>query len=227
MSTPADIINQAFVDLAVIQPGMTIPAMGSMQTDAFARLNLLMASLSTEGATVQTQQFANVSLQADLSIYTAGPGGTWNLATRPQKLTSWSASFQNFRSGGQVISFPEFQAQAKDTLGGSSILPMIIGADTAFPLLNARVFPAPANSLATIDLGFWIPLAQFATLADVINLPPGFEDMLHFNLAMRLYTQYARPNWDGLQALAANAQNTKAVIVAQNSGAQPAPAAAQ
>lgn len=58
-------------------------------------------------------------------------------------------------------------------------------------------------------------------MGDTVNFPSGFEDALHFGLAVRLYHAY--PRQGGIPPeLAANAQNTKAAIVQQNTmGAAP------
>ena len=220
MATWADIINEAFIDLAVIQPGEVIPAAGTMQTDAFLRLQQMIASLSTEGATVQNEVLQSFNLLPFTPNYLLGVGGTWGTSARPQRVVAWSAFSGNFRSGGMPLSFTEFYDQAKDTNGSTATIPTVLAADTAYPLLNVQVFPTPGQAPGTVQVKYWVPIGAPVSVDDVVNLPPGFEDMLHFNLAVRLYSQYARAG--GIPPeLAANAQNTKAVIIAQNSTGVP------
>ena len=217
MATAGDVVQLAFEDLAVVQPGETIST--TLQTDGFKELNSLLGSLSAERYTVFTQILGNFNLIPNISSYQMGVGGTFGTSTRAQRAEAWSAFYQNYRTGGAVLSFPEFQAQAQDRLGSTANIPQIVGADEAWPLLNVRVFPTPSFSPGTIEIAYWSPLTQFATVADVLNLPDGWFEMLHTNLAVKLYPKYARVG--GMTPeLAANAQNAKLSLVQQNSPEQ-------
>jgi hypothetical protein len=236
MSLVSDIINEAFLDLGVIAPGESISA--SMQTDAFLRLNQLLGTLSDEGATVFNQVMQTFSLQPNVYAYTLGAAGTWPTAgnLRAQRVTSWLATYNNMRKGGPALPMAQFGAAAdaaqmelaalyqRAALEGiitsvpliiQAPIPTLLAADTAYPLINVRVYPAPAYPAGQVELAYWVPLTSFVTVGDTVSLPTGWEDMLHFNLAVRLAPQYARAT--GItQELAANAQNSKASIVSQN-----------
>ena len=99
MALVSDIINESFLDLAVIAPGETISS--GMQTDAFLRLNQLLASLSTEGAMVFNQVEQSWPLSSGVVAYTLGAAGS--LATtgglRAQKITAWRAASGDMTKG--------------------------------------------------------------------------------------------------------------------------------
>ena len=210
----SDIIQQAFEAIVVVQPGDAIGA--TLQTNGFLMLNELLNSLSAEKFSVFTQLFASFSLVAGTSSYTLGVGGTWAVGTRAQRVVSWSASSGGFRSGGDALAFPAFQALAVNPVGASSVIPSALGADEAYPLINIRVFPTPATSPGSVELAYWTPITQFATVGDVLALPPGWFQMLYTNLAVLMYPKYTRVG--GLSPeLAALAQNSKASLVQQNS----------
>jgi hypothetical protein len=242
VSTWATIINQAFQDLGVIQPGESITS--TMQTDAFVYLNQLLSSLSTEGATAFNQVMQTFALVAGDSEYTFGSGGQWATtgALRPQKVTAWRAYAGDMHRGGLPMAMEAFSAaiQAKQaellalntqaiaegviTTFPASVtapIPAILGADTAYPLINVRVYPPPSAAPGSVELAYWTPIVAAAAVGDTVTMPPGYEAMIHFNLAVALAPQYARSG--GITPeLAANAQNAKAAIVQQNTGmAQP------
>jgi hypothetical protein len=229
MSLVSDILTEAFLDLAVIAPGETIST--AMQTDAFLRLNQLLGSLSTEGATVFNQVEQTFNLVAGSVNYTLGSGGTFSTTggLRAQKVTAWRANASGvLSSGGPALSMAEFGAIARQERGRLTAIPEAVGADTNYPLINIAVYPPPSSSPGTLTLHYWTPIPAFATVGDTVSLPPGYEDMLHFNLAVRLAPQYARAT--GItQELAANAQNSKASIIQQNTmmSMQPQQAAPQ
>lgn len=216
----SDLINEAFLDIGMIQPGQAVT--GAMQTDAFTRLNQMLASWSAEQLTVFDQRVTSFQLQAGIPTYTFGVGGSFNPGVRAQKVTAWRASYGNvLMRGGRVLSLDELGAVATQEAGEQTAVPKAVGADTSYPLINVRIFPPPSSSPGQLELAYWVPIAAFATVGDTVNFPSGFEDALHFGLAVRLYHAY--PRQGGIPPeLAANAQNTKAAIVQQNTmGAAP------
>lgn len=229
------LITQSFLDLGVMPVGFAIST--DAQTDAFARLNQLLLNWSDEGAMVFNQARQTFSLVAATSGYTLGSGGTFATtgSLRAQKVTDWRATSGDMQKGGPVLSMPEFDTAAmagqpklaelftRAALKGAiaSIpstltvpVPSIVGADTAYPLINVRVWPPPSSAPGSIELGYWTPIAAFSAVSDAIALPPGYEDALHFNLAVALAPMWLKGSIP--EALAANAASTKARIVQQN-----------
>ena len=237
-TTVQQIVNEAFFDLGAVASGAA-PSI-SESNDGLLRLNQMLSSWSTEGATVFNQVMQLFALQNGVTAYQLGPGGSWGTAQRAQKVTAWRANFGDMAKGGAPLSMAEFgmaaaavnqqlaelavRAALEGLTSGVFVplvapIPTVVGADTNFPLINVRVAPTPSNAGAQIELAYWTPIAQFGALTDVVNLPQGFEDALHFGLAIRLAPQYARQT--GVDpALAAMAQQTKAAIVQQNTTAQ-------
>lgn len=211
-----DLIDQAFVDLGVIRPGENITT--TMRTAAQVLFNELLSSLSTEGAMAYQQIMQAFSLTAGTTNYTLGSGG--NFATtgglRAMKVTAWRAYYSGvLMGGGRVLSMEEFGTIAIQVAGELSAIPKAVAADTAYPLVNVRIFPPPSATPGTLELAYWTPITQIADFTVAVSLPDGWTDMLHFNLAISLAPQYARPG-QSLEILASNATNRKASIVSQN-----------
>lgn len=238
----SDLIQQAFEDLAVVQPGETISS--ALQANGFAELLQMLQSFSTEGATVFTEQTASFPLNVGVSAYTLGVGGSLATSVRAQRVVAWRATSGAFACGGSPLPYDSFDAAVSSAgqkfqsvvgqvqallapyylspslLLSNAAVPMFLAADASWPLINIRVFPVPFGG--TLDLTFWSPITAPASVSDTVTLPPGFEDMIHYNLAVRLYPKYSRVGGMSPE-LAANAQNTKASVVAQNSPIQTQP----
>jgi hypothetical protein len=224
----SDLITAAFEDVGLIQVGETITA--AIQTDAFNRLNPLLDQLSAEGLTVPYQVAQTFNLQPATVAYTLGASGTFQTSgsLRALKVTSWRAFFQGvLHSGGRVLSLAEFGEQAKQILGEQSAIPGIVGADTAYPNLNVRVFPPPSSPAGSLELVYLTPLLNFFAAGDTINLPHGWILLLRSYLARDLFPQYGRPStkdviWD-------NAARARMAVMTENamSAPQPQPAAPQ
>ena len=238
MSLVSDLINASFVNLRVIPSGGTVGT--DMQTAAFARLNQLLGSLSAEGAMCFGQVMQSFNLTISVDSYTLGSGGT--MATtgslRAQKVTAWRAKNGDMAKGGPVLRMDEFaeastikqqqllelyKAAASEgviTTVPSTItapIPSIVAADTAYPLINVRIFPPPpAASPGAVELAYWVPIAAFATVGDTISLPQGYEEMLTFNLSVVLYPEYRDMAGDLDPSVIANAQQSKLAIIQQN-----------
>lgn len=227
MSTPRTIINQAFQDLKVLAPGGAVSS--TVEADAFIYLNQLISSVSIEKPISFNQVIQTFNLLYAQDSYTLGSGGSFATTggKRAVRAMFWRAKYGGVLSGGgPVLSLEEFTAQAKQMIGESAPIPALVGADTAYPLINVRVHPPPSFVVGTIELGYWTPITQFATVTDVLAFEDGWEEFLHFQLAIILYPQYGRTG--GIDpVLAANAQNAKARIVAMNSTGGPNPQAAQ
>jgi hypothetical protein len=210
----------------VTQPGEAITT--ALRTDAQTRLNQLLSSLSTEGATVYGQVMQTFNLAAGVTAYTLGSGGSFATtgALRAQKVTAWRGAYAGvLSSGGRVLSMEEFGAAAAQAQPGGETapIPKIVGADTAFPLINVRVLPPPSASPGTLELAYWTPITQISDFTLTPTLPEGWPLMLHLNLAVILSPIYARQGGISPE-LAAAAQNSKAALVDQNRmGGQSAP----
>lgn len=212
--TVSDIITSAFVNLAVIRPGETIDAT-TMRDPAFIVLQQVWSGMSAEPTMAYLVYHQAFTLVAGTETYTVGTGGTLVSTARPVQILGWQSASGNFRNGGRVISFDELRALAKDNLGATSVIAQAVAADMLFPAINIQVFPKPATAPGTLTLDYTSPLVPFAAVTDVLALPDGYEAMLTFNLALALAPQYARQS--GVPAaLAANAQNSKALIAAKN-----------
>ncbi len=215
MSLVSDLINQSFLDLGAVAPGEGITT--AEQSDAFLRLNQILGQWSKEQLSVYTMVHGNWPLVAGTTVYTLGTGGSLSTAAVPMRVTGAAGVSGAFRGPIEVVSWDAFDARVADGQGEVSVLPEILAADQAWPSINIRVHPTPAAAPGTLWLDYWTPLLAFATVGDTIALPPGFEAALHWNLALNLYPQYARPGATA-DVVAGMAQSTKASLVALGAG---------
>lgn len=234
----SDLIDEAFIDLGMTQPGVTVSS--ATQTNAFRMLNQMLLNWSAEGDTVYGKVMQTFTLVAGTSAYTLGSGGTFATSggLRAQKITAWLATAGNMREGGAPLSMEEFAAASVAAQAALEALymeaategvvttvpaplvapvPLLVGADTAYPLINVRVYPQPSSAAGNLELAYWVPIVAFSAVSDgLTGLPPGYEAAIHWNLAVELYPQYARAGGTALEVLLSRAQNDKAAIVEQN-----------
>lgn len=63
--------------------------------------------------------------------------------------------------------------------------PLMVYNDESFPNMNLSFWPVPTNSSGVVAYT-WNTLGELATLANLIELPPGYVDAFKYNLALRL-----------------------------------------
>ncbi len=212
-SIVSDIITESFVDLGVIQPGETISS--DMLANAFLVLNQMWSSWSVERTVANVVYHQSFAIVPGTSKYTLGTAGTLSASARPIRVTAWNSSFGNFSTGGPILDFDQFRAKTLNATSRRSQLPELLAADQAYPNINIEVFPPPDLSPGVLTLDYWGPVVPFAATNTTLNLADGYESALHYNLAVALSPQYARTS--GItQELAANAQNSKSVIMQKN-----------
>jgi hypothetical protein len=224
----SDLLNGALEDLGVIAPGETPSS--AIQADALIRANQILDTLSAEGKTIPQQVMQNFTLTAGTYAYTFGPSGTWATtgSLRAMKVTAWHATSNNvLSSGGRPLSMAEFGELAKQEFGETTPIPKILGADTASPNINIRVFPPPSASPGSVEVCYWTPLANFSAITDTITFPQGFQFIIRALLAEDLWSTY--PSQVRLAAIKDAAQRARAALITQNAetAPQPTPAAPQ
>ncbi len=220
MATPRSIIAQAFVDLGVTQPGELILPGGAIETAAFEVLQQMYGGwIGEDLMNFNAVEFPGTLID-NIDSYTLGIGGSFDTVVQNiTRVTSWGARIGNFTSGGNIATIEQFHA-AQNATARRSTLPELVAADTHYPLITIRVFPFPApvygvGVMATLLLKGWYATPAFATVTDALTLPPEYFAALHFNLAIALSPQFSRVG-GVTPELAANAQNSKGIIVAKN-----------
>lgn len=222
----SDIIDQAFIDLGVIQPGETITA--AMLANAFLVLKQMYSGWSADRLMAYLIYHQAFTLVAGTSKYTVGTTGSLVATARPVAITGWQSAIGNISTGGVVMNFDEFRAKYQNLTGKRSQLAEAVAADFLFPNINIEVYPTPDTSPGTLTLDYYSPLVEFAATSTSLTLPDGYEAALHTNLALALAPQYARVGGVTPELLKA-AQDAKAFIVQKNAailGLSQAPAAA-
>jgi len=92
-------------------------------------------------------------------------------------------------------------------------IPFELFNDAAWPLSNLYFYPAP-DAAYQIELFTWQQLTNFSALTDVVSFPPGYEEAIICNLAVRLALDFGRKVNPELLVLASQ---SKASIQSLNS----------
>ena len=154
--------------------------------DGLTALNSMLASLSTNRLTASYIVEETLTLVGSQATYTMGSGGDLN-TTRPTRIEDCCFIRYGGSSGYDLqLTMLNFEAYAgvvaKST---ASNLPSYLFVDMQYPLVNLTFWPIPTSSAAVAHIFSWKAFGTYTALTDSLALPPGYEEMIAFNMAVR------------------------------------------
>jgi hypothetical protein len=189
--TGRDLITGSLRLIGAVAPGEGLDAAEAV--DGLSALNSLIDSLSNESLLIYAvTREASITLVAGTSGYTLGTSG--DLANRPMSIESALLRVTNQTPALELpIKMLSQSEWASINLKGiQSDYPLYAYEDGGYPLRTVNLYPVPSAAYELV-LFTKRPLTQIATIDDVISLPPGYERMLRYNLAIDLAPEYGRP----------------------------------
>lgn len=204
--TGRDLISATLRLIGAIAPGESVAA--GEATDGLATFNRMIDSWSNESLLIPSKTREVFSLVASDPNYTIGSGGNFN-TTRPQKIEAASILIGLVEYPMREISLSEYAAIKLKSVTG---IPQSFYCEDNYPLSAIHLYPTP-SAVNSIVLYSWKPLTTIATLDTVISLPPGYEEALVYNGAIRLAPEYGRAL---SQEVAMLAQESKGTIKRMN-----------
>lgn len=209
MATALDIIKTSMRLIGALDPS-DVPTAAEAD-DALAALNDLVASLSNESLAcyqILQEGFSTVAGTASYSI--GSSGATWS-TTRPLKIESAFLRDSSSNDSGIVVyNRNEYDAiPLKTTQSRPEALyytPAVANGTVTLYGVPDAVYIVYLNSLKALQ--------SFALLTTTVVLPPGYQRMLRYLLALEIAPEYNRKVPDAVLAIA---RESKASIKRLNS----------
>ena len=176
--------------------------------DGLTALNKLIGSWSTEQLLIPEINRLSQPVTPNTQVYTMGPGGTLG-TVRPLAVHAVSVTTSaGVTQAAELINAEEWAAIADKTRTGSFVSKAYY--NPAYPQGLLYLWPAPIGG--TIQVYMLKELTSFASLGTNVDMPPGYDRALIWNLALELASNFGRdPN-----IVAAEAQQAKAAIMERN-----------
>jgi hypothetical protein len=203
MPTVQEFINSTLRLIRVLDSGETPTATES--DNALTALNQMIGSWSAAGVPIYQESKDTIALTG-ASVYP--------LPSRPIRLTAAQVSYSGISFPVAIVPSQQW-ILPKDRTATSKFAKELYY-DGTFPNGNVYLWPI-VTSGSTLELFSLKPLAQFASLGDTINLPPGYEQALRFGLAGVLAPEYgsalpAEYQQNASQAMSSIASMNSAVL---------------
>lgn len=192
-TTLADLLKPSLRRAGITKlPGITPSA--DQYGELIGEMNRMYGSWNLTGLNVFHTTIETFQLVAGQQIYTMGPGGNFN-TVRPQVIKSASIILGNnpaIRLSPVLVTTDsdEWDRLTIQELSGG--IPRLLYNDRAFPLSSLYVYPQDSGA-NSIEIYSWNSLTDaFTAVTDVVALPPGYEDAIVNNFALRVAILYPR-----------------------------------
>ena len=203
MTAVRDILRDSLMLIGAIAPGEALQ--GEDGQDCLRRLNAMLSSWATESLMIYTLNRDVYPLVIGTQTYTMGPGGTLT-AIRPVKIEYFSiipvASQPDLELKVKSLSDSEWRDITIKTLQKS--YPTAVHSRDDFPANSIDVWPIPSATCSVVIYS-WQQLGSFTTMNQDVSFPPGYEEALVYNLAIRLAPMYGKQTPPEVVALAGSA----------------------
>ena len=178
-----------------------------------SRMNSMIDSWTNERLLIHQLSQTSFSLTTSQGSYTIGNGGDFNM-TRPTDIVDpcFIRDSDNTDTELEVIDMVAYGRIVQKTADGS--YPAYIAYDHGFSATSTgtiRLWPEPAASL-TLFINTLQPLATFSTMSQNLLLPPGYQDAIESNFAVRSAPGFITVSQD----LKDHAKSAKAAIKTTN-----------
>jgi len=200
MATVSDLIHSSFRLIGAIAAGEILES--AELDDAFISLNQMISSWNTEGLSLAGRKRLIVPM---------GGSNSYTLSERPARIDAASVAIAGIDCPLEMVDAAGWEAIGEK--GELAIIIKKLFCDYQYPTSTCYVWPTPRQA-GTLELWIYAAIAPFFATTQTVDLPPGYEMAVRYNLAMALLPEYPRSQVD--PTLPAQAQNYKASIVQLN-----------
>lgn len=189
--TGRDLLKASLRLIGAIAPGESLSATEAV--DGLATLNRMIDGWSNESLMIYSKVREEFTLTANDGVYSIGPSADFN-TTRP---ISIEEATLEVTSGNPDYEIPlriiktSAEWAAISQKDSTNTYPECIFAEGTYPNETINLYPIPseANKLVLYSKK---PISTVATIDTSISYPPGYEEALIYNLALRLAPEYGR-----------------------------------
>jgi hypothetical protein len=184
MSTVKKLMTSTIKLLGLIGPGQNAPAY--MLADALEAMNMMLESWSSAPQSIYVVTRDELTMSSLQTSYTIGTGGDFNV-TRPQKIFPSFLTIDETDYPLKTISRDQYD---RITIKSEPGIPGKIYYEPTFPLGTLYFYSAPREAY-DFTLISMKPFDTYA-LNDNVELPPGYERAIKYNLALEIAPNYGK-----------------------------------
>lgn len=169
---------------------------GADMADSLRRLNAMMGQWATQTLTIPVQARETFAISSGVGEYTIGDGATWD-TSRPVKITGAGLVLGGSSPAVEIpialLTDDGWQAVQSKALTSSQWTSLYYSPTfVTSGYGTVQLWPVPTDAANTAVIYRKAQIAEFADATTEYQLPPGYQEALEYNLAMRLAAPYGR-----------------------------------
>lgn len=185
--TVREVIEASMRKIGVLASGET-PS-NEETSDGLEALNLMLSSFSNESLMIHAKVREEFSLASGQSSRTIGSSGNFN-TTRPVGIDRAGVEDSSgYETPIKILNQDEWAMITDKALTAER--PSAIYYEPTSPLGTIYFWPVPSAS-SSLVLYHWRPLTTFTSLSTSVEFPPGYDEMLIYNLAVRIAPEFGK-----------------------------------
>jgi len=190
MFTVSELITASMRVAQVIQKG-EVPDAGEM-ADALEALTMMLHSWSARKLLVRANIPETFSLVANTRTYTIGVGGAFNTSKPYKIVTAFTRDTNNVDIPVMVGDMNTYQGLSDKltSAGRPDILVYDPGAAQQDPQLGTIYLYSIPDAAYTLGITSQKPFVDFTDLSDDVTFDPPYEELIKYELAVRLWPEY-------------------------------------
>lgn len=203
--TGLELLTAAMQDLGVLAQGATPTT--SEQAIGLAAINRLLGFFGTKKWIVPVLTSENLTMTAGKGTYTIGnsPSPDWN-TVRPSQVFLSSVALSGVSSPVSVCSWDDLVILADRSYQSRPDRMVYLASD---PLGSLVFYPLP-DAAYVLSLNSQKPMTALATIGTSFVIPPEYERMLEWNLALELFPKF--PNDSAVVVISQFARESQEAI---------------
>lgn len=209
MTTAREIITRAYQLNGVLTKSEALS--GDEASDGLKSLNAMLSSWTNDSLLAFARLSESFPLVSGQASYTIGSGGDFD-TTRPTQILSAFTRIGETDYQIQVIPDVDFDTITQKDISNS--IPDVLYYDGNAPLGTITIYPVPTTG--TLHIRTEKPLSEFASLDSELDLPPGWERALVYNLSIEDAATYGQPIPNSTYEIAMDALGKIRTAVARN-----------
>lgn len=209
MTTARDLITRAYQINGVLTKNEALS--GDEAADGLKSLNALLSSWTNDSLLAYARLQENFPLVSGQASYTIGSGGDFDTVRPTQILTAFTR-IGSIDYKMAIISDVEYDTIVQKNISNS--IPTALVYDGNAPLGTITIYPVPVTG--DLYIRSEKPLTEFASLDSDVELPPGWERALIYNLSIEDASQYGQEVTQPVYQIAMDALGKIKTAVARN-----------
>lgn len=195
--TAQSVLTAAMQEIGVLSPG-EMPSNGDSAW-VLQKLQRLLDRYNSRSAMIYSVDFAEFTLPVNVQPVTIGPGDEtdFNVNQRPVKINSAMLILNGGVDSPSQVEVPMFIRDkdwwATQTIKSlTSTLPTDLYYSPDWPVGNIYFWPIPV-AVNNVRLEMWSVLGQMTNYNQFFTMPPGYWDLVIFELAVDISPSFERP----------------------------------